>query len=189
MENRINILRYVSMGLLFLCGTLSAQHVQLKTNLLYDATTTINIGTEFTLGKQWSIDFSGNYNGWKLGKRKWKHWMLQPEARHWLRGTLNGHYLGMHLHGGQLNLGHLPFGGHAIEEHYRQGWFYGAGFSYGYQWRIGGNWKMEAGLGLGYVRFDYDEYGCPVCGGKVGEGGRNYWGVTRLNFSFVYVLP
>ena len=61
---------------------LSAQKVALKTNLLYDATATVNLGTEIGLAPQWSLDLSANYNGWTFSdNKKWKHWLAQPEAR------------------------------------------------------------------------------------------------------------
>ena len=43
------------------------QKFAVKSNLLYDATATINLGVEVGLAKKWSLDLSGNYNGWKLG--------------------------------------------------------------------------------------------------------------------------
>ena len=99
-------------ALLFVCTDLCGQNVQIKTNLLYDATATINIGSECRLGRRWSLDLSGSYNGWKLGgDRKWKHWLVQPEGRYWFGSAFKGHYVGVHLHGGQMNLGHVGFGG------------------------------------------------------------------------------
>lgn len=174
--------------LFFFSATVKGQYTAVKSNLLYDATTTVNIGIERELSPRWSLDLSGNYNGWNLGDRKWKHWLVQPEIRWWLGDSFERHYFGIHLHGGRLNLGHLPFGGFSLRNYYRQGWFYGAGISYGYQWKLGNRWKMEAGIGLGYARFDYEEYGCSICGGKLGEGADNYWGVTKLNLSLIYVL-
>ena len=41
-----------------------AQKVAVKTNLLYDATSTINLGTEFGLSPKWTLDVSANYNPW-----------------------------------------------------------------------------------------------------------------------------
>lgn len=50
-----------------------AQDVALKTNLLYDATLTVNIGGEIAVAPRWSIDLSGNFNGWTLDDaRRWK---------------------------------------------------------------------------------------------------------------------
>ena len=152
-------------ALLFVCTDLCGQNVQIKTNLLYDATATINIGSECRLGRRWSLDLSGSYNGWKLGgDRKWKHWLVQPEGRYWFGSAFKGHYVGVHLHGGQMNLGHVGFGDHALREHYRQGWFYGCGVGYGYQWFLSRNWRMEAGLGLGYTRLTMTSTDVPYAG-------------------------
>ena len=52
--------------------TAIAQKVTIKTNLLYDATTTFNLGAEFGLSPQWTLDISGNYNPWTFShNKKW----------------------------------------------------------------------------------------------------------------------
>ena len=43
------------------------QKFAVKSNLLYDVTATINLGVEMGLSKKWTLDLSGNYNGWKFG--------------------------------------------------------------------------------------------------------------------------
>lgn len=86
--------------------SLSAQNVAVKTNLLYDASTTINLGVEIGLSPKWTLDLSGNYNGWTFNEnKKWKHWLAQPEARYWFCERFNGHFLGAHLLGGVYNVG------------------------------------------------------------------------------------
>ena len=43
-------------------------------NVLYDATATVNAGVEFSVAPKWTMDISGNYNGWNFSdNRKWKH--------------------------------------------------------------------------------------------------------------------
>ena len=42
-----------------------AQKVALKSNLLYDATATMNLGLEFGLARKWTLDVTVNYNPWK----------------------------------------------------------------------------------------------------------------------------
>ena len=84
-----------------LCNTANsyAQKVAVKTNLLYDATTTMNLGLEIGLGKKWSLDLSGNYNPWKFDdETRLRHWGVQPELRYWLCEKFNGHFLGLHGH-------------------------------------------------------------------------------------------
>ena len=66
---------------LFIGISLSAQDISLKTNLLYDISTTFNLGAEFRLAPKWTLDVSANYNPFTFSdSKKWKHWMAQPEA-------------------------------------------------------------------------------------------------------------
>ena len=79
---------------LFIGISLSAQDISLKTNLLYDISTTFNLGAEFRLAPKWTLDVSANYNPFTFSdSKKWKHWMAQPEARYWLCEAFNGHFL------------------------------------------------------------------------------------------------
>ena len=69
-----------------------AQKWAVKSNLLYDATATINLGVEAALGPRVTLDISGNYNPWEFGDARWKHWLIQPEVRYWLCERFNGHF-------------------------------------------------------------------------------------------------
>ena len=65
-----------------------AQKVALKSNLLYDATTTMNLGLEFGLARKWTLDVPVNYNPWKPDNgRRLRHWGIQPEVRYWFCQT------------------------------------------------------------------------------------------------------
>ena len=50
----------------FLTGS-NAQSIAVKSNLLYDATSTLNMGVELGLSRQWTLDVPLNYNPWKPG--------------------------------------------------------------------------------------------------------------------------
>ena len=66
-----------------LSGTASAQEFAVKSNLLYDATSTINLGVEYGLSPRWTLEVSGNYNAWTFSdNKKMKLWMLQPGVRY-----------------------------------------------------------------------------------------------------------
>ena len=101
-------------GLFFLfAAPLHAQKWVVKSNLLYDATTTLNFGVEVGLAPKWTLDVSGNYNPWTFSDdKKLKHWMVQPEGRYWLCERFNGHFFALHALGGEFNLSNLdlPFG-------------------------------------------------------------------------------
>ena len=56
--------------------SMSAQHFALKNNLLYDATTTPNLGFEVGLSKKVTLDVSAGYNPFKFNDgKKLKHWL------------------------------------------------------------------------------------------------------------------
>lgn len=192
---------FIAMGIALLFSTsIYGQKVAVKTNLLYDATSTLNLGFEFGLSKKWTLDVSGNYNPWEFGEnRKMKHWMVQPEMRYWLCEKFNGHFFGLHAHGAQYNWGGmLPWGfkngkmfgieNRNIQEHRYEGWLVGAGLSYGYQWILGKRWSLEASLGIGYAYLDYAKYKCEKCGEKIGDGHKNYFGPTKAAVSIIYII-
>jgi outer membrane protein OmpA-like peptidoglycan-associated protein len=161
--------------------------VSVKTNLLYDATTTLNLGVGVTVGQKWSIELPVNYNPWTFGSgRKIKHWMVQPALRYWTKQSFSGSFFGVHAHGGQYNIARI--GGEARY----QGWLVGGGLSYGYRWNWSRHWGMEAEIGLGYARLDYSEYAtsgrCAPCGSLVKQDTYNYIGVTKAALSLVYTF-
>lgn len=81
-----------------------------KSNILYDATATVNLGAEVAFNRHWSLDISGNYNGWDVASDKsWQHWMVQPEARYWLHEKFNGHYFGVHGVYMDYDMSHVNF--------------------------------------------------------------------------------
>ena len=175
----------------------SAQKVALKTNLLYDATATVNAGIEIGLAPRWTLDISGNFNDWTMShNRKWKHWLVQPEARYWGCERFSGHFIGIHAHGGEYNFGNLKNGikflgsdFSKLTDNRYQGWYVGGGLSYGYAWIQGKHWNLEAELGIGYIYTRFDKYPCAECGEKIEEdASHHYFGPTKLALSIVYLF-
>lgn len=178
--------------------------VALKTNLLYDATTTPNLGVEFAAGRKNTVNVTYGLNPWTFhsdthGDRKAKHWLLMPEYRWWTCSRFNGHFFGVHAMGGQFNAGNinipLPgvfFSGEnlrkGVKDYRYQGWYAGAGFTYGYQWILNLHWNVEAEIGAGYVHAWYDKYPCYECGAKMADGGANYLGITKIGLSILYIF-
>jgi Protein of unknown function (DUF3575) len=172
--------------------SLAQGEVGIKTNLLYDATSTINLGVEFGLARKWTLDISGNYNPWTLSdNRKIKHWLVQPEARLWTCTRFSGHFFGLHALGGEYNLGGmLPFGikSKQMSAHRYEGWLVGGGLSYGYHWILGKRWGLEATVGLGYAYMKYDKFLCEKCGEKIGSGKTNYFGPTKAGLTLIFMI-
>lgn len=173
-----------------------AQKVAVKTNLLYDAALSPNLGLEVALAPKWTLDISGQGNFWTIDGHKWKHWMVQPEARYWLCRRFAGHFFGLHAIGGQYNLGNLNipvnFLGtdfHNLKNKRYQGWGAGAGITYGYAFPVHPHWNIEAEIGVGWIYTRYDSYPCAECGSKIDDNrAHNYVGPTKAALNIVYLF-
>ena len=172
-----------------------------KTNLLYDATSTINLGTEIGLGRRTTLDLSGNYNSWTFSdNRKMKHWLVQPEFRLWTCSRFSGGFWGIHAHYAQYNMGGmLPWGFRSgkmfgsikndnILNHRYEGWLVGGGIGYGYHWILGRRWGLEAEIGVGYAYLEYDKFRCETCGEKLGRESKHYFGPTKAAITLIFMI-
>ncbi|MDE5676104.1 MAG: DUF3575 domain-containing protein [Muribaculaceae bacterium] len=173
-----------------------AQKVAVKTNLLSDAALSPNLGLEVALAPKWTLDISGQGNFWTIDGHKWKHWMVQPEARYWLCRRFAGHFFGIHAIGGQYNLGNLNipvnFLGtdfHNLKNKRYQGWGAGAGIAYGYAFPVHPHWNIETEIGIGWIYTRYDSYPCAECGSKIDSNrAHNYVGPTKAAINIVYIF-
>ena len=201
----MKITRFVPILVLLLSAALSARaQLAVKTNLLYDATTTPNIGIEFATDMHTTANIVYGLNPWTFhsasrGERKAKHWVLMPEYRWWPCTAFNGHFFGIHAMGGEFNAAsvNLPipgffFGGDnltsQVRDHRYEGGFVGLGLTYGYQWSLSRHLNLEAEVGLGYNYVWYDKYKCGECGGREKSGHTNYAGITKLGLSIMYIF-
>ena len=173
----------------------SAQQVAVKTNLLYDATTTPNIGAEVGMGKKHSMQLYYGLNPWKFsgdnGGKYFKHWLLEPEYRYWFCHRFQGSFVGIHGLGGEFNAANieLPFGiEKGLRDHHYEGWYVGGGLTYGYQWVLSRHWNIEASVGVGVIYADYQKYECGECGRKVGDDDTFYVGPTKAVLSLLYMF-
>ena len=122
-----------------------------RTNALYWATASLNAGFEVGLDPRTSWEVAGGYNPWTFGdNRKLKFWTAQTEFRYWLRRRFAGHFFGLHVLYADYNAGGVKLFGMGDRRY--EGFLYGAGLSYGYQWVVGRRWNIEAMLGVGYIR-------------------------------------
>ncbi len=169
-----------------------SQHFALKNNLIYDATLTPNMAMEIALGKKVTLEIGGGYNPFTFSDHKrFKHWLAQPELRFWFCEKFSGTFWGIHAHGGEFSVANLklPFDlMKQLRDNRYEGYFYGGGISIGHQWILGKHWNLEASIGAGYARIEYDKYACGDCGPKLKSDHYNYFGVTRATLSFIYII-
>lgn len=190
--------RYFLFVLILVLGVphIGAQTLALKTNVVYDATTTLNGGVEVAFSKRWTLELSANYNPFSFSEgKKWKHWAVQPEVRYWLCQKMNGHFFGIHALGMEYNLGgmdlNLRFLGtdfRGLKGHRYEGWGVGGGLTYGYAWMLSKHWNVEAAIGLGYVYSEYDRYVCERCGDVLEADRHHFVGPTKVALNLVYVF-
>lgn len=165
----------------------SGQQVAVKTNLLYWATTTPNIGIEVAVSDHSTLGVSANYNPWVIGvDGKIQHWFVQPEYRYWFSGKFNRGFLAAHVIAGKYTVGGFKLPYNILPSfwtHYYKGWAAGFGVGYGYQWYLGNHWNLEASIAVGYARTKYYRTDNPSV--KVSH---NYLGPTQVGISFVYLF-
>lgn len=180
------------------CTNAAAQDVAIKTNLVDDiALLTTNLGVEVGVAPKWTIDVPVSLNAWDFSHdRKWKHWMVQPGVRYWLCDRFAGHFFGAQIQGGQYNIGGFDGKVDFLGTNFRklkdtryQGWFGGAGISYGYAWVLGKHWNAEAEIGIGWSYTRYDRFQCAGCGKKTEtDKAHNYVGPTKIAIDLVYLF-
>lgn len=169
-----------------------AQKVAIKNNLLYDATVTPNLALEIAMSRKMTLEMAAGLNFFDFSdNKKNKHFLVQPELRWWTCDVFNGHFFGLHGHVAQFNVGgwDIPVGRlKTFRDNRYQGYLYGGGLSYGYQWLLRPRWNLEASIGGGYARIHYEKYPCTTCGTKLDEGHTNYLGVTKAAVSLIYII-
>lgn len=169
-----------------------AQEISVKTNVPYWFTATPNVGFEYVLGENLSLEFTAGFNPFKFGDTKqMKHWVIWPELRYWLYQPDSGHFFGLHGVAGQYNIGglDLPWDRFAgLKTRRYQGSAIGVGLSYGYRWVLNDRWGIEITAGGGFARFNYDVYSLGNNGQKTGENTKNYFGPTKGALSLIYII-
>ena len=168
-------------------------HLAVKTNALFDLTTSMNLGFEARLWRKITLDMPFTLNPWTYNKTKnskFKFFLTQPELRYWTCEAFDGHFFGLHGHYTYYNVGRLPNPPFSETMHqYRfEGQLAGGGISYGYVWPINPRWSFEAEIGFGYSLLWYDKYPCQNCSKMINSEKKRYWGLTRAGLNLIYYI-
>jgi hypothetical protein len=159
----------------------------IKTNILYDATMSINLGAEFKVGRRWTLEIPATYNPWALrADYKWKLLLAQPELRWWPCEPFNGHFFGLHGHYAFYNIAGV--GSEWMRNYRFEGWLAGGGITYGYQFYLGPRWNLELSIGAGYTNLEYDRSECILCGDFKGRETMGFIGPTKAALTLIYII-
>ena len=198
--------RYLIIAVLTLfagAGTVHAQKLAVKTNALYWATATPNVGFEYAFADRWTVELSGGWNPWTFNSEKnikAKHFLVSPEVRYWFCESFNGHFIGINANYTQFNVGGFPVPGlfvpsendgifiNDLKNERSEGWAAAAGITYGYAWPIARRWNMELNLGVGFWYSEYGSYQTRPCGLFHGSNVKKAIGLTDLGVSFIYLI-
>ena len=120
---------------------LQAQYSAVRTNALGWLMATPNIGLDVAVSSRWSVEGCAYWNPIKTNDFRTTAWGASLGTRYWRFEPHVGKFLGLHLLGGQYDVGGKIW-------HYR-GFFTGIGASYGYSWLLRTRWNLTAELGAG----------------------------------------
>ena len=169
------------------------RHVALRTNLLYDATLSPNLGFDVRVDSAWTVGLLAGVNAWDIDKaenKKWRHMLFSLRARKFRKNLFEKGYYEGDLIYSHFNVGNIkfPFGLYsAVKNHRLQGDLVALGGKYGYSWILARDWRIEAegGIAVGYAWFK--EYDCPHCGTFLGNGDRIFL-LPQLGINVVYII-
>lgn len=170
------------------------RRIALRTNLLYDATLSPNIGVDVRVDSTWTVGLLAGINAWDIDKeknKKWRHMLFSLRARRFLNDSVfHKGYIEADVIYSHFNVGNVkfPFGLYkSVRDRRLQGDLVALGGKYGYSWILARNWRIEAeaGVAVGYAWFK--EYDCPHCGTFLGNGDRIFL-LPQLGINIVYII-
>ncbi len=178
----------------FSMGT-KAQEMTLSNNLLYDATLTPNLNMGVQVSPNWSVGMTVGFRHWPIGnltKTKWRHLLIAPEVRHWTDSLQIGHFYGMNAMYSHFNAGYSDFVIYkGVKNERRQGDLVALGAFYGYSWRLGNRWTLEAVGGLAFGYAWYDRFVINSQGDDWDPIGndKSFFVLPQLGLNIVYHIP
>ena len=167
----------------------------IKTNLLYDAVSALNIAIEAPIGQKWSVVAEWLSPWWSSYDKQIYLQLMQGgiEGRYWFgdrtkKRQLTGWFAGVSVAGGVYDLMVDPSSGFQGEHQIYS-------FTGGYAHPIDktGNLRLEYSLGLGimhteYVKYWWDGFDYTLIAPSPQTWVTNWYGPTKLQVSLVYYL-
>ena len=172
----------------------SLPRVALRTNLLYDATLSPNLGVDVRVDSTWTVGLLAGMNAWDIDKeknKKWRHMLFSFRARKYVNDSVfhKGYFEADAIYS-HFNVGNVkfPLGLYkTVRERRLQGDLLALGGKYGYSWILSRDWRIEAeaGVAIGYAWFKEDD--CPHCGTYYGKDDRIFL-LPQLGVNIVYII-
>ncbi len=164
------------------------RHLYIKTNLPAWLMLWTNIAVEVDIAPHWSATLPVYYSGFNYFKHtlKWRTLTLQPEFRYWFRGDNTGPFIGAHFSAAWYNVAFDER--YRYQDHNRRTPALGGGIAVGWRFNIcrDPRWQMEATIGGGIYKLDYDLFQNRYNGLLVGRRQRTFFGIDQAALSISY---
>lgn len=160
----------------------------LKTNMPAWFMLWTNLAVEIDLAPHWSFTLPVYYSGFNYFKHtvKFRTLTVMPEFRYWFKGDNVGPFVGAHFGLGWYN---AAFNGdYRYQDHYKHTPAVGGGLAVGWRFYFCRNhhWSMEATLGGGIYKLDYDLFRNEYNGPLVGRRKRTFYGIDQAALTISY---
>ena len=160
------VVRYILLVSVLLClfGGVRAQSV--KVNIPLWLTGSPNIGFEYTLTRQLTVNAEGAWLPYMFKKNEEVFRVLMGAAElryYWnpqnfyTNDSWDGFYIGPYAMYGNFNIGLLKHND-PLRSHRRKGWGVSGGITFGYKFAFNSRLGLDLNLGVGYAHFQYDKY-------------------------------
>lgn len=172
----------------------------IKTNLLFDLATALNVELEVPIATQWSVAAEWIFPWWYLKKNKWGMHVMYGniEGRYWFknklqsdyyynlrrqqRNSMQGWFMGIYAGGGIYDLLWK-------EEGVKGNVCLSTGLTGGYVLPLNRKIALEFSLGVGYLQTNYEKF-IPKRGCLVWQSDESlkWFGLTRAKISLIWKL-
>lgn len=193
-------LLHISIALLlamFFCYSPDVKSQAIKTNAPFILTGSPNIGVEWSVGRQLTLNadvmwmpymFKKNEEVFRVlvGSVDFRYY-VNPKY-YYTNDLWDGLYVGPYAMAGNFNIG-LKEKDDEKTSYRRKGWGISAGVSVGYKFYLSSRFRIDANIGLGYAHLQYDKY---ELGGQYADfmleskKTKAYVGPTKIGVSLVY---
>lgn len=161
---------------------ISAQRVSVKTNALYWAAATANVGAEFRVNRHVTLNVEALLHRFKGGRLDTRVEAFTPEARYWFSARPQaGHFVGLMATAADYDL--------LLKDTRHKGTALGAGLTYGYSFVLSRHWSLECTVGGGPVRIREKHFNTAT-EPEPGSPNKTKWTLspTKAGVTFVYII-
>lgn len=166
----------------------------IKSNLLFDLATILNVEVELPISDKWSVSGEYMYSWWINKKHNSFAFQLITgglEGKYWLgnrnhKRVLTGHFIGAYTN---IGIYDIQF---RRDKGYQGNLKLNGGFSYGYAIPlVNDKMSLEFSMGIGYIQTNYQRYHVVENGKKLVyqyDGKYRWFGPTKAKISLVWLF-